>query len=308
MKLIVILGPTATGKTRLAAQLAYTIGGEIISADSRQVFRRMTIGTGKDISDYSIDGTLVPIHLIDILEPGNEFSVFDFQQAFLDAFHEISSRKNIPVLCGGTGLYLESVLKPYIFHEVPENKKLRNELSGKSNEELIIELKKLKTLHNTTDTVNRERILRAMEIEVFQQQQTKENAFSDIDAIVFGIRMDRKKQTELITERLKNRLNSGMIEEVQSLLDEGISPVKLKNYGLEYKFITQYIIGELDYEKMFTLLNTAIHQFSKRQMTWFRRMEKNGIKINWIEGEKSINEKVEGIIELLNRRVSTGST
>lgn len=297
MKLFVILGPTASGKTKLAAQLAYRIGGEIISADSRQVFRRMTIGTGKDFSDYNINDTVVPYHLIDILEPGNEFSVFDFQQAFLIAFREISSRKKIPVLCGGTGLYLESVLKPYIFHEVPENIKLRNELSGKSDEELITVLQKLKTLHNTTDNGSRERILRAIEIAQYQQQQPKKVPFSDIDAIIFGIKMERKKQTELITERLKNRLSNGMIEEVQSLLDEGISPAQLKNYGLEYKFITQFILGELDYESMFTLLNTAIHQFSKRQMTWFRHMEKNGIKIHWIDGNLSLDEKLNFISE-----------
>jgi tRNA dimethylallyltransferase len=299
MKLIVILGPTASGKTTLAANLAYRIGGEIISADSRQVFRRMTIGTGKDLSDYHLNGSSVPYHLIDIVEPGTEFSVFDFQQAFLKSFNEISSRNNIPLLCGGTGLYLESILKPYIFNEVPENKKLREELSEKNDEELIIELQKLKTLHNTTDTINRERILRALEIEIFKQQHNKENLLSDIDAIVFGIRTERKKQTELITERLKNRLGNGMIEEVQSLLNEGISPDRLKNYGLEYKFITQFILGEINYESMFTLLNTAIHQFSKRQMTWFRKMERSGIKIHWINGEKKLEEKLAEITDHL---------
>ncbi|MFH0866798.1 MAG: tRNA (adenosine(37)-N6)-dimethylallyltransferase MiaA [Bacteroidota bacterium] len=300
MKLIVILGPTASGKTGLATQLACRIGGEVISADSRQVFRRMTIGTGKDLSDYDIDGVMVPYHLIDILEPGSEFSVFDFQQAFLTAFREISSRKKIPVLCGGTGLYLESVLKPYLFHEVPENINLRADLSGKSDEELISVLQNLKTLHNTTDTVSRERILRAIEIEVFQQQQPGNAAFPDIDAIVFGIKIERKKQIRLIKERLKNRLDAGMIGEVESLLKEGISPARLKNYGLEYKFITQFILGEIDYLNLFIALNRAIHRFSKRQMTWFRRMEKNGIKINWIEGDLPMDEKLKKIIQLMN--------
>ena len=299
MKLLVILGPTATGKTMLAAQLAYRIGGEIISADSRQVFRRMTIGTGKDFSDYNINGTVVPYHLIDILEAGAEFSVFDFQQEFIKAYHDILSRNKIPVLCGGTGMYIESILKPYIFYEVPENINLRKELLKKTDEELIAVLEELKTLHNTTDTVNRKRLLRAIEIEIYKKKHPQISSFPEINSVIFGIKTERKKQTELITERLKKRLERGMIEEVQALLDEGISPERLKSYGLEYKYVTQYILGELEYGNMFTLLNTAIHQFSKRQMTWFRHMEKNGIKIHWIEGDWPMDEKLKKIIQLL---------
>lgn len=300
MKLLVILGPTATGKTRLAAHLASRIDGEIISADSRQVFRRMTIGTGKDLSDYNVNGNNIPHHLIDIFEPGEEFSVFNFQQEFLKAFNDITSRKKYPILCGGTGLYLESVLKPYVFDDVPENKKLRKELNNKSEKELCDLLKQLKSLHNTTDTVTRERLLRAIEIEIFRKENWQIQAFPKIDSAVFGIKIERKKQTGLITDRLKKRLESGMIEEVRALLNEGITASRLKSYGLEYKFITQFLLDEIDYENMFTLLNTAIHQFSKRQMTWFRRMERNGIKIHWIDGEKKMEEKVDEIIAQIN--------
>lgn len=301
MKLVVILGPTATGKTKLAAQLAYRINGEIISADSRQVFRRMTIGTGKDLSDYNIDGTDVPYHLVDILEPGEEFNVFTFQKEFIKAFYNITSRKKTPILCGGTGLYLESVIKPYVLHEVPDNMKLREDLFSKSEEELTAILQQMKKLHNKTDLTSRERILRAIEIEVFRNEHGKESSFPEIEFLIFGLRTERKKQTVLISERLKKRLDSGMIGEVKALLDEGISPSQLKSYGLEYKFITQYLLGEIDYSTMFSKLEIAIHQFSKRQMTWFRKMERNGIKIHWIDGEKTTEDKVEEIVQLFKQ-------
>lgn len=297
MKLIVILGPTASGKTLFASHLAKKIDGEIISADSRQVFRRMSIGTGKDLADYIIDGTNIPYHLIDIREPGTEFSVYDFQQEFIKAYTDINLRKKLPVLCGGTGLYLESILKPYVFSHVPENTQLRKSLSDKSDKELITELQKLKKLHNKTDTVCRERTIRAIEIAVFQQNDKTENLLQNLESSVFGLNTERQKQKDRITERLKTRFEQGMIEEVEALINEGVKPERLKSYGLEYKFITQFILGELKYENMFTLLNTAIHQFSKRQMTWFRHMEKNGIKINWIDGDMPLQEKLEYITE-----------
>ncbi|HNW99532.1 MAG TPA: tRNA (adenosine(37)-N6)-dimethylallyltransferase MiaA [Bacteroidales bacterium] len=298
MKLIVILGPTATGKTKLASALAYCISGEIISADSRQVFKRMDIGTGKDLKDYIVNEKNIPHHLIDIFEPGEEFSVFDFQKEFIKAFNNITSRKKIPILCGGTGLYLESVLKPYVFHDVPENKKLREKLDDKSDDELKIILGKKIKLHNTTDTVNRERLLRALEIAEFQSSQKENNLeFPKFEPFVFGINADRKKLREQITSRLRERIHFGMLEEVEALLKEGIKPERLKSYGLEYKFVTQYLLNEIDIDTMFSLLNTAIHQFAKRQMTWFRHMERNGTNIRWIDMELPLDDKVKIIIE-----------
>ena len=299
-KLITILGPTATGKTKLASHIAFHLGGEIISADSRQVFKRMNIGTGKDIEDYIVNGIKIPYHLIDIAEPGEEFSVFDFQKKFINAYQNIISKNKIPVLCGGTGLYIESVLKKYNLIEVPENKKLRIELFEKSEFELAEILSSLKSLHNTTDTINKERLIRAIEIEYFLKENPKEKLnFPEFNSYVFGINYEREKVVQRITLRLKERLQTGMVEEVKSLLDEGIPANRLKSYGLEYKFITQYLLNEISYNEMFTLLDIAIHQFSKRQMTWFRRMEKTGIKINWIDGNLSLEEKVKKIIEIV---------
>jgi tRNA dimethylallyltransferase len=301
MNLITILGPTATGKTSLAAHLAYHINGEIISADSRQVFKHMNIGTGKDYSDYVVNGNAIPYHLIDIAEPGEEFSVFDFRKNFINALNEITSKNKTATLCGGTGLYIESVLRNYNLTEVPNNTELRNTLSHKSIEELSKILSGLKPLHNTTDTVNKERLLRAIEIEHFQKGNTS-NEFSlpKFDPYVFGVNYERAVVMERITTRLKERLQSGMIEEVESLIHCGISAERLKSYGLEYKFITQYLLNEITYDEMFRLLNIAIHQFSKRQMTWFRRMEKNGIKINWIDGNLSLEEKIQIMCKLIN--------
>ena len=300
MNLITILGPTATGKTKLASHVAFHFSGEIISADSRQVFKRMNIGTGKDIEDYIVNGIKIPYHLIDIAEPGEEFSVFDFQKNFINAFQNIILKNKIPVLCGGTGLYIESVLKKYNLIEVPENINLRNKLLEKSEEELTDILSSLKSLHNTTDTINKERLIRAIEIEYFlKENPNKKLNFPDFNSYVFGINYEREKVVQRITFRLKERLQTGMIEEVKSLLDEGVPTNRLKSYGLEYKFITQYLLNEISYNEMFTLLDIAIHQFSKRQMTWFRRMEKTGIKINWIDGNLSLEEKVQKIIELI---------
>ncbi len=301
MKLITILGPTATGKTSLAAHLAYHIIGEIISADSRQVFKHMNIGTGKDYSDYSVKGKAIPYHLIDIAEPGEEFSVFDFRKNFINTFNEITSKNKTAILCGGTGLYIESVLRNYNLAEVPENSELRNTLSNKSIDELTEILSDLKSLHNTTDTVSKERLLRAIEIEYFQKENIiNESRLPKFDSYVFGVKYERAVVMERITVRLKERLQSGMIEEVESLIDKGVSADRLKSYGLEYKFITHYLLNEITYNEMFNFLNIAIHQFSKRQMTWFRRMEKNGININWIDGSKPLEEKIQIIKKMLN--------
>jgi tRNA dimethylallyltransferase len=301
MKLITILGPTATSKTTLAAHLAYHINGEIISADSRQVFKNMNIGTGKDYSDYIVEGRTIPYHLIDIAEPGEEFSVFDFRKNFINAFKDISSKNKTAILCGGTGLYIESVLKNYNLVEVPENMTLRQKLSGKSIQELTKILSDLKPLHNTTDTINSDRIMRAIEIECFQ----KENAdtiqdLPEYKSYVFGVNYERSVVMQRITSRLKERLQNGMIEEVEALINKDVPSQRLKSYGLEYKFITQFLMNEITYDEMFRLLNIAIHQFSKRQMTWFRRMEKNGIKINWIDGNLPLEEKIQIIVEQFN--------
>jgi len=299
LKLITILGPTATGKTKLAAHLADQINGEIISADSRQVFRNMNIGTGKDYDDYIVDGKQIPYHLVDIANPGDEFSVFSFRQNFISALNKIKSEYKIPILCGGTGLYIESVLRNYKLLEVPQNKLLREKLLRKSENELTEILSGLKSLHNTTDTVNKERLIRAIEIETFYKKNpTSGLSLPEFTSYVFGLNYDRKIVKERITARLRQRLEEGMIEEVQSLIKKGVSPERLKAYGLEYRYLTQFLMNEISYEEMFNFLNIAIHQFSKRQMTFFRHMEKNGIKINWIDGNLSLEEKIKTIIKL----------
>jgi len=298
--LITVLGPTAVGKTTFAAQLALALDSEIISADSRQVFRGMDIGTGKDFGDYKIGDRIIPFHLIDIAQPGTEYSVFQFQRDFQEARNSILSRGKTPLLCGGTGLYLESVLLGYNFVEVPKNKILRQHLEVFTNDELINKIVSLRPLHNSTDILDRERLIRAIEIESFKDQNKineVENDFSQTP--VFGIRFDRNTIRERITARLTQRLNEGMLEEVQNLLDTGLTKNQLMFYGLEYKFLTLYVTGELSYNEMFTLLNTAIHQFAKRQMTWFRRMEKKGIKITWLEGEDGLTMNLEKVINYL---------
>ncbi len=288
-QLVTVLGPTAVGKTIFAANLALSLDAEIISADSRQVYRGMDIGTGKDIADYTVGGQLIPSHLIDIAEPGSEYNVFQFQRDFQSVWNSILSGDKTPLMCGGTGMYLEAILQGYDFIEAPVNLMLRHELSEYSDIELVAMLKKFRKLHNTTDILDRERMVRAIEIEKYKldkRNHPQANVF--LNTPVIGIRFDRKTIRHRITTRLVQRLEEGMVEEVRRLLANGIDENRLKMYGLEYKYITMFLVGELNYNEMFTLLNTAIHQFAKRQMTWFRRMENNGIKIFWLEGEDGL--------------------
>ena len=295
--LITILGPTAVGKTTFAAHLALALDAEIISADSRQVYRGMDIGTGKDLDDYKVNDRIIPFHLIDIAEPGTEYNVFQFQRDFQAAFHSINTKGKTSMLCGGTGLYLESVLKGYNLVEVPENEILRIQLYKLTDDELVNKISSYRPLHNTTDTLDRERLIRAIEIENFKDQNKNQHVSTDFSQTpVFGIRFDRKIVRERITARLTQRLNEGMPEEVQHLLDSGISKEQLIFYGLEYKFLTLYLLDEVSYDEMFRLLNTAIHQFAKRQMTWFRRMENKGIKIFWLEGEDGFQKNLDKAI------------
>lgn len=295
--MIVILGPTATGKTTIAAQTAYRIDGEIISADSRQVFRGMDIGTGKDLDEYTVDGKKIPYHLIDIADAGEEYSVFRFQQDFLKAWNDIRRRKKPVILCGGTGFYIESVLRQYQLTPVPDNPELRERLSEKSLEELAETLSSLKKLHNKTDTKERERLIRAIEIETFYQEYPEEiTPFPKINAKIFGIHFEREIIRERITRRLRQRLENGMIEEVETLLQQGVPPEKLMFYGLEYRYATQHLLGEISRDELFRLLNIAIHQFAKRQTTWFRKMEQKGIEIQWIDSALSAEEKAEFIV------------
>ena len=299
--LITILGPTASGKTPLAAALADRMGTEIISGDSRQVYRRMDLGTGKDLVDYTVDGRQVPYHLIDIVEPGYKYNVFEYQRDFLKAYEEISAKGKTPILCGGTGMYIESVLKGYRLLPVPENPELRASLEGKSLEELTHILEGYKKLHNSTDVDTCKRAIRAIEIEEYYKQQPPEyREFPSLKSLIIGVDIDRELRREKITRRLKQRLEEGMVDEVRGLLAEGIPAENLIYYGLEYKFLTQYAIGEISYDEMFLQLETAIHQFAKRQMTWFRGMERRGFTIHWLDATLPIEEKTEQIINLIN--------
>ncbi len=299
--LIVILGTTATGKTNLTAQLAYQLDAEIISADSRQVYRGMDVGTGKDLSEFLVNEINIPYHLIDIVDAGKEYNVFKFQQDFLTAFEAIKAKKKQAILCGGTGMYLEAVLKGYRLLDIPNNDNLRLALKNKTNDELVELLTALKKVHNTTDTIDRERIIRAIEIASFEaENENLINDFPKINTKIFGIAYDRVIVKKRITERLKHRLkHEGMIDEVETLIANGVSPDKLKFYGLEYKLITQFLLGEIDRKTMFNQLNTAIHQFSKRQATWYRKMERNGFEINWIDGNLPLTEKIDFIKQQL---------
>ena len=308
-KMITILGPTASGKTPLAAALAAEIGGEIISADSRQVYRRMDIGTGKDLADYTVshcDGrpSVIPYHLIDIREPGTKYNLFEYQQDFFDAYEAIRSRGAVPILCGGTGLYIEAVLKGYHLSPVPQNQTLRDALEGKSLAELTQMLKEQKTktgsnMHNTTDVDSCQRAIRAIEIETYNiDHPTPRRELPPVESLIIGVNIDRELRREKITRRLKARLEEGMVEEVRGLLDEGIPAEDLIYYGLEYKFVTEYLTGQLTYDEMFSRLEIAIHQFAKRQMTWFRGMERRGFKINWIDATLPMEEKVAKILEI----------
>jgi tRNA dimethylallyltransferase len=300
--LIVVLGPTATGKTAFAANLAYRLNGEIISADSRQVYRGMDKATGKDFNDYLVNGVRVPYHLIDVVDPGYEYSVFEFQRDFLEAFHSITERGKLPVLCGGTGMYIESVLKGYRLTDVPENKGLRKKLEAESDSDLTEMLKSFKVPHNLSDLTERKRLIRAIEIQQYYADHPEtDRSFPEIRPVILGIWFEREELRQRITDRLKARLEAGMVDEVKALLAKGLKPEQLKFYGLEYKYLTQYVTGELSFEEMFRLLNTAIHQFAKRQLTWFRKMEREGAVIHWIDGKLSIDEKfiaTRSIIEL----------
>ena len=301
--LITILGPTASGKTPLAAALADKLQTEIISADSRQVYRRMDLGTGKDLADYAVNGHAIPFHLIDIVEPGTKYNVFEYQRDFLKAYQEVAEKGKLPILCGGTGMYLESVLKGYRLLPVPENPALRASLEGKSLEELTVLLASYKKLHNSTDVDTPKRAIRAIEIEEYYKQQPVEHReFPQLNSLIIGVDIDRELRREKITRRLKQRLEEGMIDEVRNLLAEGIAPEDLIYYGLEYKYLTLHATGQLTFEEMFLQLETAIHQFAKRQMTWFRGMERRGFTIHWLDATLPTEEKVEKIEQLLNTR------
>ncbi len=301
--LITILGPTASGKTPLAAALADKLQTEIISADSRQVYRRMDLGTGKDLADYAVNGHAIPFHLIDIVEPGTKYNVFEYQRDFLKAYQEVAEKGKLPILCGGTGMYLESVLKGYRLLPVPENPALRASLEGKSLEELTALLASYKKLHNSTDVDTPKRAIRAIEIEEYYKQQPVEHReFPQLNSLIIGVDINRELRREKITRRLKQRLEEGMIDEVRNLLAEGIAPEDLIYYGLEYKYLTLHATGQLTFEEMFLQLETAIHQFAKRQMTWFRGMERRGFTIHWMDATLPTEEKVQKIEQLLNTR------
>lgn len=298
--LVTILGPTASGKTPLAAALAYRLNAEIISGDSRQVYRRMDLGTGKDLADYVVDGKRIPYHLIDIVEPGYKYNVFEFQRDFLQAYDEIRQRGVLPILCGGTGMYIESVLKGYKLLPVPENPELRASLADKSLDELTTILAGYKKLHNSTDVDTVKRAIRAIEIEeYYRQQPVSAREFPAINSLVIGVDIDRDLRRAKITRRLKQRLDEGMVDEVRALLDAGIPAEDLIYYGLEYKYLTLYAVGQLTYDEMFHQLEIAIHQFAKRQMTWFRGMERRGFNIHWIDASLPMERKVEEIVGLI---------
>ena len=303
-RMITILGPTASGKTDLATHLAAHLNAEIISADSRQVYRGMDIGTGKDLADYVVNGHVIPYHLIDICEPGTKYNLFRYQQDFLDCYEDIRSRGVLPILCGGTGLYIEAVLKGYSLSPVPQNPRLRTELDGKNLDELtniLVDLKRRNhsVMHNKTDVDSCQRAIRAIEIETYNlTNPTEERQCPPIDSLIIGVDIDREERRRKITKRLNERLNAGMIDEVDGLLKRGIPADDLIYYGLEYKFVTEYIIGKLTYEEMFQQLEIAIHQFAKRQMTWFRGMERRGFTIHWVNAARKMEDKVEEILKL----------
>lgn len=291
--MITILGPTASGKTPFAVQLAAKLNGEIISGDSRQLYRRMDIGTGKDLEEYTLGDCSVPFHLIDIMEPGERYTLFNYQRDFHAAYQDILSRGKRPILCGGTGLYIESVLKGYNLPDVPPNHSLRNDLEQKSLAELSNILSGYGPLHNSTDIDTKKRAIRAIEIAEFRSQQDPDEvAYPPVGSIILGLSIDRESRRAKISRRLEARLQEGMVEEVRQLLDEGIEPDDLIYYGLEYKFVTLHVIGTLSYEEMVRQLEIAIHQFAKRQMTWFRGMERRGFTIHWIDATKPMEEKL----------------
>jgi len=298
--LITILGPTATGKTKLATALAAMIRGEIISADSRQVYRGMDIGTGKDLDDYSYNRIKVSYHLIDIVDPGYEYNIFEYQRHFSKAFNEIVSKDKIPILAGGSGMYLDAVINGYELTQVPEDPFLRKQLDRLSDEELREKLHSYEELHNTTDLIERKRMIRSIEIKEYEKLNPgKKVEMPEIDSVTFGLSFERHEIRQRITDRLSQRLENGMIQEVEQLLAKGLKPEQLTFYGLEYKWLTLYVTGQIGYDAMFANLNTAIHQFAKRQMTWFRRMEKRGTKIYWIDGAIPLENKLNAMLMIL---------
>lgn len=298
--LVVITGPTASGKTRLASLLASELDGEIISADSRQVYRRMDLGTGKDYDDYLVHNTRIPAHIIDIREPGYKYNVYEYQNDFFRVLEEIKKRDKLPVMCGGTGLYIQAVLDRYKMVHVPPDHELREQLKDKSLQELSTILASFKKLHNTTDTDTAKRAIRSIEIENYYQNHPEiEVELPKINPLLVGVNIDRDSRREKITRRLKDRLEQGMIEEVEQLVKDGINPEDLIYYGLEYKFVTRYVTGQISKKEMFESLNIAIHQFAKRQMTWFRGMERKGHKIHWVDAKNDIHENVKSILNLL---------
>ena len=297
--LVTVLGHTAGGKTRFAACLAEKLDGEVISADSRQIYRHMDLGTGKDYGDYLVKGREVPVHLIDIQEPGYEYNVFEYQKDFIRVFNEIEARGSFPVLCGGSGLYIEAVLSGYKLIRVPVNPGLREELALESMQELASKLADFKTLHNKTDITDRKRLVRAIEIEVFYRDHPElDEEMPAVRPLVLGIKFDRLSRRKRISRRLAERLDQGMIAEVRSLLDRGVTREKLIYYGLEYKYIVSHLDGQTTYDDMFAQLETAIHRFAKRQMTWFRKMERSGTKIHWFDGYLPLEEKILKALEL----------
>ncbi|MCF2657992.1 MAG: tRNA (adenosine(37)-N6)-dimethylallyltransferase MiaA [bacterium] len=301
-ELITILGPTASGKTVLAAALAAQLHTEIISADSRQIYRGMDIGTGKDLADYIVNGQSIPYHLIDICEPGYKYNVFQYQHDFFRVFRDIESRGKLPILCGGTGMYIEAVLKGYKLLDVPQNPTLRQSLQGKSLAELEQILASYKVLHNKTDVDSAQRAIRAIEIEEYYRTEAPgRNEYEPINSLIIGVDIDRDTRRAKISQRLRARLAEGMVDEVRQLIDQGVKPDDLIYYGLEYKFVTQYVIGQLSYEEMVTQLEIAIHQFAKRQMTWFRGMERRGSTIHWVNAAWETARKIDTILELLTK-------
>jgi len=299
--LLAITGPTASGKTTLAATLALRLGGEIISADSRQVYRGMDIGTGKDLNDYLLDGKKVPFHLIDIAEPGYKYNIFEFQRDFKVAYGDLVARNIFPVVCGGSGMYIDSIITGYKLHEVPPDSGLRIRLEKKTMKELTDILSTYRKLHNVTDLDTKKRVIRAIEIEHYNTVKAgKQTYFPKLKVLTAGVLYERDQRRKRISERLQQRLEAGMVDEVRRLLEKGISKESLSYYGLEYKYITLYLSGLITYSEMVKDLETAIHQFAKRQMTWFRGMERKGIRIHWLDGEMPLEEKVERVLGLLN--------
>lgn len=299
-ELITIIGPTASGKTAFAAALAARLDTEIISGDSRQVYHSMDIGTGKDLADYMVDGKQIPYHLIDICNPGDKYNVFEYQHDFHKAFEEIQKKGKLPILCGGTGMYIESVLRGFKLLDVPQNPALRESLKGKSLAELEQILASYKVLHNKTDVDSAQRAIRAIEIEEFYKTEAPDKReYAPINSLIIGVDIDRDLRRKKISKRLRARLDEGMVDEVRAILATGVKPEDLIYYGLEYKFLTLYIIGQLTYDEMVSQLEIAIHQFAKRQMTWFRGMERRGLHIHWLDATLPTDEKINNVLALI---------